>query len=140
MVERPLSMREARGSIPCSSTFFWELFFSDRRSSWPRRTLVRKFSARLCIVKAWVPFFPFNIQTLYSQYKNIAKPFLQQVNSKQHTSTPSSTVAADQVDKILPHKVFKGNKPTNSVMFQKLTPRILGSLIVMYEHKFFTQV
>lgn len=48
-------------------------------------------------------------------------------------------VPADQVDKILPHKVFKGNKPTNSIMFQKLTPRILGSLIVMYEHKFFTQ-
>jgi hypothetical protein len=44
------------------------------------------------------------------------------------------------LEKILPHKVFKGNKPTNSIMFQKLTPRILGSLIVMYEHKFFTQV
>lgn len=48
-------------------------------------------------------------------------------------------MSADKIKLILPHKVFKGNKPTNSIMFQKLSPRILGSLIVMYEHKFFTQ-
>ncbi|BGP27236.1 glucose-6-phosphate isomerase [Rhodotorula toruloides] len=36
-------------------------------------------------------------------------------------------------------KVFEGNRPTNSVLFQKLTPRTLGSLIVMYEHKIFVQ-
>ena len=35
--------------------------------------------------------------------------------------------------------MFQGNKPTNSIMFQKLTPRTLGSLIAMYEHKIFTQ-
>jgi glucose-6-phosphate isomerase len=36
-------------------------------------------------------------------------------------------------------KVFKGNKPTNSILFKKLTPRTLGSLIAMYEHKIFVQ-
>jgi glucose-6-phosphate isomerase len=36
-------------------------------------------------------------------------------------------------------KVFAGNKPSNSIMFQKLTPRTLGSLIALYEHKIFTQ-
>ncbi|KAK4698555.1 glucose-6-phosphate isomerase, partial [Phenoliferia sp. Uapishka_3] len=36
-------------------------------------------------------------------------------------------------------KVFEGNRPTNSILFQKLTPKTLGSLIVMYEHKIFTQ-
>ncbi|GAA5979634.1 hypothetical protein JCM11641_007896 [Rhodosporidiobolus odoratus] len=36
-------------------------------------------------------------------------------------------------------KVFEGNRPTNSILFQKLTPRTLGSLIVMYEHKIFVQ-
>lgn len=36
-------------------------------------------------------------------------------------------------------KVFEGNRPTNSVLFQKLTPKTLGSLIVMYEHKIFVQ-
>jgi glucose-6-phosphate isomerase len=43
------------------------------------------------------------------------------------------------IKKLLPHKVFKGNRPTNSIMFKKLTPRMLGSLIAMYEHKIFVQ-
>jgi len=38
-----------------------------------------------------------------------------------------------------PHRVFEGNKPTNSILFKKLTPRVLGSLIAMYEHKIFVQ-
>ena len=40
---------------------------------------------------------------------------------------------------LLPHKVFTGNKPTNSILIQKITPRSLGSLIAMYEHKIFVQ-
>ncbi len=43
------------------------------------------------------------------------------------------------LEALVPHKVFEGNKPTNSIMFDKLTPRTLGSLIAMYEHKIFTQ-
>jgi glucose-6-phosphate isomerase len=44
-----------------------------------------------------------------------------------------------ELEALLPHKVFPGNKPSNSLMFQKLTPRTLGSLIALYEHKIFTQ-
>lgn len=40
---------------------------------------------------------------------------------------------------LLPHKIFPGNKPTNSILIKKLTPKNLGSLIAMYEHKIFTQ-
>ena len=40
---------------------------------------------------------------------------------------------------LLPHKVFEGNKPTNSILFQQLTPRTLGRLIALYEHKIFVQ-
>eukprot|EP01126_Amoeba_proteus_P016835 TRINITY_DN1790_c0_g2_i1.p1 TRINITY_DN1790_c0_g2~~TRINITY_DN1790_c0_g2_i1.p1 ORF type:complete len:345 (-),score=73.47 TRINITY_DN1790_c0_g2_i1:66-1100(-) len=43
------------------------------------------------------------------------------------------------VSLLLPHKVFPGNRPTNSIMFPSLTPRVLGSLIAMYEHKIFVQ-
>jgi len=43
------------------------------------------------------------------------------------------------IDMLLPHKVFLGNRPTNSILFSKLTPRTLGSLIALYEHKIFTQ-
>ncbi|ORX86564.1 Phosphoglucose isomerase [Basidiobolus meristosporus CBS 931.73] len=50
-----------------------------------------------------------------------------------------SITTKEQFESIVPHKVFKGNKPTNSIMFQKLTPATLGSLIALYEHKIFTQ-
>ncbi len=40
---------------------------------------------------------------------------------------------------LLPHKVFEGNKPTNSLLLKKVTPRTLGSLIAMYEQKIFVQ-
>lgn len=39
----------------------------------------------------------------------------------------------------LAHKQFKGNKPTNSIMYQRLTPFTLGALLAMYEHKIFVQ-
>ena len=42
-------------------------------------------------------------------------------------------------DFLLPFKVFEGNKPTNTFLIQKLTPKTLGSLIAMYEHKIFVQ-
>ncbi len=45
----------------------------------------------------------------------------------------------DEIKKILPHKVFKGNKPTNSIFYKKLTPENLGKIIAMYEHKVFVQ-
>lgn len=43
------------------------------------------------------------------------------------------------IEKILPFKVFEGNKPTNTILIDKLTPKTLGSLIAMYEHKIFVQ-
>ncbi len=44
-----------------------------------------------------------------------------------------------QLEALVPHKVFQGNKPSNSFLFQKLTPRMLGRLVALYEHKIFTQ-
>merc|ERR1711998_474704 len=44
-----------------------------------------------------------------------------------------------QVDQLVPHKVFEGNRPTNSIVLKKLTPFNLGSLVAMYEHKIFCQ-
>ena len=45
----------------------------------------------------------------------------------------------EQVKDIVPFKVFTGNKPTNSILLQKITPFSLGALIAMYEHKIFVQ-
>lgn len=44
-----------------------------------------------------------------------------------------------KVDALVQHKIFEGNRPSNSFMFKKLTPRVLGSLIAMYEMKIFSQ-
>lgn len=48
-------------------------------------------------------------------------------------------ISGEEKDKLVPHKVFEGNKPSNSFLFKKLTPRTLGSLIAMYEMKIFAQ-
>lgn len=45
----------------------------------------------------------------------------------------------ESVKEIVPFKVFTGNKPTNSILLQKITPYSLGALIAMYEHKIFVQ-
>merc|ERR1719187_765996 len=47
--------------------------------------------------------------------------------------------SAAEIARIKPHKVFEGNRPSNSIMVEKITPFTLGALIVMYEHKIFVQ-
>lgn len=44
-----------------------------------------------------------------------------------------------EIEKLVPFKVFTGNRPTNSFLIKKITPRSLGSLIALYEHKIFVQ-
>ena len=46
---------------------------------------------------------------------------------------------AEAIDALLPYKIFPGNRPTSTFLFDTLTPRTLGSLIAMYEHKVFVQ-
>lgn len=51
----------------------------------------------------------------------------------------ASGLSGAKLTNLLPHKVFTGNRPTNSIVVKKLTPFILGSLIALYEHKIFVQ-
>lgn len=48
-------------------------------------------------------------------------------------------MSGEELENLLPHKVFEGNKPTTSIMMKQLTPFELGSLVAMYEHKTFVQ-
>ena len=48
-------------------------------------------------------------------------------------------LSGEALEKLLPHKVFEGNRPTTSIMFDTLTPNTLGKLIALYEHKIFVQ-
>ncbi len=50
-----------------------------------------------------------------------------------------SGLEGDALERLLPHKIFEGNRPTNSILFRRLTPRALGTLIALYEHKIFVQ-
>jgi len=61
--------------------------------------------------------------------------------SKEEVEAELGKAGLNEIDiaKLAPYKVFEGNKPTNSILFKKLTPKVLGSLIAMYEHKIFVQ-
>ena len=48
-------------------------------------------------------------------------------------------LAANEIARLLPYKIFAGNKPTNSILVKKITPYTLGELIALYEHKIFVQ-
>ncbi|MFM2212875.1 MAG: Glucose-6-phosphate isomerase [Bacteroidota bacterium] len=48
-------------------------------------------------------------------------------------------IALDRATFLEPFKIFEGNKPTNTILINKLTPKTLGSLVAMYEHKIFVQ-
>lgn len=50
-----------------------------------------------------------------------------------------SGLSGAELEAILPHKVFEGNRPSNSILFDKLTPFVLGMLIAIYEHKIHVQ-
>ncbi|MGI9417305.1 MAG: glucose-6-phosphate isomerase, partial [Geminicoccaceae bacterium] len=51
----------------------------------------------------------------------------------------ASGLDGERLTALLPHKLFAGNKPTNALLYPKLTPYMLGRLIALYEHKIFTQ-
>ena len=45
----------------------------------------------------------------------------------------------EKIEKLVPHKTFSGNRPTNILLLDKIDPRNMGSLIALYEHKVFVQ-
>ena len=63
------------------------------------------------------------------------------MNGKTHAEVVAELQgkSADEIVKITPFKVFEGNRPTNSILAKKITPKVLGSLVAMYEHKIFVQ-
>jgi glucose-6-phosphate isomerase len=53
--------------------------------------------------------------------------------------TPEEVRAEGTPDWLVPHRTFEGNRPTNTLLAERLTPRTLGSLVALYEHSVFTQ-
>lgn len=65
--------------------------------------------------------------------------FLAQTEALLNGKTKEEVVVEGTSEDIVPFKIFKGNKPTNTIFIEKLTPESLGKLIAMYEHKIFVQ-
>ena len=53
--------------------------------------------------------------------------------------TPDDVRAEGTREELVPHRTFEGNRPTNTILAERLTPRTLGTLIALYEHSVFTQ-
>lgn len=56
-----------------------------------------------------------------------------------HKELENQGLSVEEIQKLLPFKVFEGNKPTTSILIEKLAPKSLGKLVAMYEHKIFVQ-
>src|SRR5208283_4816075 len=53
--------------------------------------------------------------------------------------TPAEVKAEGTADWLVPHRVFEGNRPSNTILADRLTPAVLGKLVALYEHIVFTQ-
>ncbi|MEP3386121.1 MAG: glucose-6-phosphate isomerase, partial [Flavobacteriaceae bacterium] len=82
-----------------------------------------------------------------SHHNKLMANFFAQTEALMNGKTPievkqelqSQNLAATEVEALLPFKVFEGNNPTTTILISKLTPRNLGTLIALYEHKIFVQ-
>ena len=65
--------------------------------------------------------------------------FIAQPEALAFGKTPEEVRAEGVDERLVPFKTFEGNKPTNTILAESLTPRVLGQLIALYEHKIFVQ-
>lgn len=56
-----------------------------------------------------------------------------------HKELEEKNISSEEIGNLVPFKIFRGNKPTTSILINKLTPTSLGKLVAMYEHKIFVQ-
>ena len=79
-------------------------------------------------------------QTLMANFFAQTQALMQGVNEQQvREDLKAKGRTAEYIDKVAPHKVHKGNRPTNTILMDRISPRSIGSLIALYEHKIFTQ-
>ena len=82
---------------------------------------------------------------LGEHHKILLANFFAQTEALMNGKTQAEVVAElsqksdAEIKKLAPFKVFEGNRPTNSILVKKITPKVLGSLVAMYEHKIFVQ-
>ncbi len=79
-------------------------------------------------------------ETLMSNFFAQTQALMTGVNEQQvREDLKAKGRTAEYIDKVAPHKVHKGNRPTNTILLKRIDPATLGSLIAAYEHKIFVQ-
>ncbi|MBM7172383.1 glucose-6-phosphate isomerase [Streptomyces sp. G44] len=76
---------------------------------------------------------------LVAQHDLLMANFFAQTQALAFGKTPDEVRAEGVADELVPHKTFKGNHPTTTILAKELTPSVLGQLIALYEHKVFVQ-
>ncbi|MCI3243969.1 glucose-6-phosphate isomerase [Streptomyces spinosisporus] len=77
--------------------------------------------------------------TLKAQHDLLMANFFAQTQALAFGKTPDEVRAEGVAEELVPHKTFKGNHPTTTILARELTPSVLGQLIALYEHKVFVQ-
>jgi glucose-6-phosphate isomerase len=77
--------------------------------------------------------------TLVAQHDLLMANFFAQTQALAFGKTPDEVRAEGVPENLVPHKTFKGNHPTTTILAKQLTPSVLGQLIALYEHKVFVQ-
>lgn len=83
--------------------------------------------------------FKESINPIDDHHNKLMANFFAQSEALAFGKTPEQLKAEGVPANLIPHKTFTGNRPSNSLLLQKLTPRSLGELIALYEHKIFVQ-
>ncbi|NRA70047.1 MAG: glucose-6-phosphate isomerase [Gammaproteobacteria bacterium] len=79
-------------------------------------------------------------ETLMSNFFAQTQALMTGVNEEQvRADLTAKGRSQEYIDKLAPHKVHAGNRPTNTLLLQRIDPKTLGSLIALYEHKIFVQ-
>ncbi|MFD4412562.1 glucose-6-phosphate isomerase [Streptomyces sp. NPDC058476] len=76
---------------------------------------------------------------LQAQHDLLMANFFAQTQALAFGKTPDEVRAEGVPEELVPHKTFKGNHPTTTILARELTPSVLGQLIALYEHKVFVQ-
>ncbi|MBT2366704.1 glucose-6-phosphate isomerase [Streptomyces sp. ISL-10] len=76
---------------------------------------------------------------LVAQHDLLMANFFAQTQALAFGKTPDEVRAEGVAEELVPHKTFRGNHPTTTVLADELTPSVLGQLIALYEHKVFVQ-
>ena len=83
--------------------------------------------------------FAKSLNPLGNHHDILLANFIAQSEALAFGKTPEQVKAEGTPDWLIPHRVFEGNRPSNTILAEQLTPEMLGKLIALYEHSVFTQ-